>query len=342
MNNTKDELNQLNEYTPTLLERSIYEKSLSNCIDNAFKIHEKTNCKIIETTKSVTHCYFLLPNRQNTDCGYGDLAKIMLYSLVDYVIPRSKFQATKGLSSEIAKLHEEARKKFIDYWQYRKSLLDKGEITAEDFRRSGEAGEVFLFLLAEQILKLPQAICKMSLKTSGQMPIHGSDGLHIGLTEDKQKLALYYGEAKVYSDLNDAIRNCLESIKPYLLREDDSEDLNLLNTYCDFGSSETELALKDKLKNYFDPENKNHKLFTEIRGICLIGFNDQEAYVFDNLVETAKNVTEAANSWMSAFLKKVKENNLENCVMNVFFIPMSSVDTFRTTFAEVISGGIKL
>ena len=90
MSNLENELDILNNYIPILLERSNYKKSLHNCIDNAFKIHETTDYKIIEKTKTITHCYFLLPNQQHSDCGYEDLAKRMLYSLVNYVIPRSK------------------------------------------------------------------------------------------------------------------------------------------------------------------------------------------------------------------------------------------------------------
>ena len=132
MSVSENELYILNNYIPNLLERSDYEKSLHNCIDNAFKIHESTDCKAIENTRTITHCYFLLPNQQHSDCGYEDLAKRMLYSLVNYVIPRSKIQAANGQSEELIKLYEEAKKKFIDYWIYKKSLRDKGEITPEE------------------------------------------------------------------------------------------------------------------------------------------------------------------------------------------------------------------
>ncbi len=338
MSKLENELDILNKNIPDLLKRSDYESSLHNCIDNAFKIHESKDFKTIENTKTVTHCYFLLPNQQNSDCGYEDLAKRMLYSLVDYVIPRSKIHAANGKSAELIKLFEEAKKKLIDYWIYKKSLCDKGEITPEDCRRSGEEGEILLFLLAEQILKLPQAICKMSFKTSNKMPIHGSDGVHIGLTEDLQKLALHYGEAKIYANISDAIKNCIESIEPYLTKSDDGTDLNLLNTYCDFGNSDYEIALKEKLKNYFDPEHRKNKLFTEVRGICLIGFNDNNVYDYNNIEKTARNATEAASQWMQKFSEKVNEHKLENIVINVFFIPMSSVDKFRTTFTKIVGG----
>lgn len=49
----------------------------------------------------------------------------------------------------------------------------------------------------------------MNFKTSGKMHFHGADGIHIGLTEDNSKLALYYSEVKVYKDVDTAIKKCL-------------------------------------------------------------------------------------------------------------------------------------
>ena len=140
MENVKNELNTLNSYIPILLGRSNFEKSLHNCIDNAFKIHESIYKKIIENTKTITHCYFLLPNNDKTDCCYEDLAKRMLYGILDYVVPRSKIKAANGQNAELIKLYEEAKKKFIDFWIYKQTLLNKGEILPEDYRRSGEEG----------------------------------------------------------------------------------------------------------------------------------------------------------------------------------------------------------
>ena len=333
-----NELELLKNHMQILLERSDFDSSLNHCIENAFHLCEQVDKKEIEGTNTVTHCYFLLPNSQKSDCDYESLAEKMFDALVDYVIPRSKIQEADGLAVNFSKLQRIARKKFIDFWVYKKKLLDEKKISPTDFRRSGEGGEVLLFLLSEQILKLPQAICKMSFKTSGDMPIHGSDGIHIGLTEDGTKLALYYGEAKVHADLNEAIRDCVTSITPFLLKESDENDLFLLNTYCDFGNSDIEKSLKEKLKIYFDKEHRKYKLCTDIRGICLVAFNDKDSYSFNDIQDTSRKVTEASEKWINKFIVKVKENKLEQIVINVFFIPMSSVDAFRSSFARIVGG----
>ncbi|WP_139768605.1 HamA C-terminal domain-containing protein, partial [Salmonella enterica] len=79
---------------------------------------------------------------------------------------------------------------------------------------SGEGGELILFLFAEKFLKLPQIICKMNLKTNPEMHYHGADGVHIGVDNQSQKLCLYWGESKLYSDLTQAIYKCMKSISP--------------------------------------------------------------------------------------------------------------------------------
>ena len=338
MHKPKDELNILNDKIPKLLEHANYEDSLKNCIDNAFNIKESVSFKNIENIRTSAHCYFLLPNRQNTDCCYDDLANLLIDNLTSYVIPRSKIQEISGQGlAAFNKLHREAKKKFVDYWKVKKQLVEKGELD-EKTLNSGEAGEILMFLLAEQILNLPQAICKMSFKTSNSVHVHGSDGIHIGLTEDKSKLALYYGEVKIHKTLSDGIRESLLSITPLLLKNEDEEELNLLNLYSDFGKNGDEIILKEKLKNYFDPEHRNNKLLTEIRGICLIGFNDADAYKLNDIEKTAQKVIEKSEKWLTSFKQKIIDNKLEDISINVFFIPMTSVETFRTCFAQKLGG----
>lgn len=334
MMNVETGLSILDNKTPQLLGRSNYETSLKNCIENAFSLKESMNYKNIENIQTSAHCYFLLPNRQTTDCCYDDLTNLLIDNLTSYVIPRSKIQEIDiNNPAEYNKLHREAKKKFIDYWRVKKQLVEKGELDKKTLN-SGEAGEVLLFLLAEQILQLPQAICKMSFKTSNSVHVHGSDGIHIGLTEDKNKLALHYGEVKIYKTLSDAIRECLSSITPLLLKEEDEEELNLLNLYSDFGKNEDEVILKEKLKTYFDPEHRNNKILTEIRGICLVGFDEQDAYVLDDIDKTAEIIVQKSQNWLNSFKDKVVENKLEKIVINVFFIPMTSVENFRVFFAQ--------
>jgi hypothetical protein len=68
--------------------------------------------------------------------------------------------------------------------------------------RTGEAGELLLYLLTEWILKAPQILAKMGLKTNRDMPVHGTDGIHIGYAPDKKRFCFYWGESKLFEDVN--------------------------------------------------------------------------------------------------------------------------------------------
>ena len=108
--------------------------------------------------------------------------------MVDFAIPRSKIQEASdelkltGSSRRWARLTREASSLFTD------------------LAKTGEGGELILFVLAEHVFKLPQIICKMSLKTSGHVHYHGADGVHASVDSQDGSLCLHWGESKMYSD----------------------------------------------------------------------------------------------------------------------------------------------
>jgi hypothetical protein len=115
------------------------------------------------------------------------LAEFMRNAVADYAIPRSqlakaKARDTKYNSTEaVTALVEQARRSFTD------------------LAKTGEGGEMLLFLLAERFLKLPQVLCKMDLKTDSRMHYHGADGVYAGVTPEGV-LKHYWGESKIYKD----------------------------------------------------------------------------------------------------------------------------------------------
>lgn len=317
---SKNSLDQLNQILPTLIYES-YEESLKGSLVDLFEIKESESSKLIENTLTTAHCYFLRQNKKKSSFDYEDLIDIMLDNLANYVFSQSKLDSTKLSPPKYSKLSRKAKKKFTDYFK----KLEESSST------SGEGGELLLFLLAEQVLGLPQAIAKMSLKTSNNMHYHGLDGIHMGITQEN-KLALYYGESKIYQDRTQAITECLKSIKPMLERDEDSEDLDLLTSYFDLGKKNKDLA--EKLSIFFDQESFEHKELTEIRALCLVGFNA-------NCYETSKDETEVADkinqqieAWLKHFGTRLKDFSLEKIQMNVFFMPFPCVELFRNTFRD--------
>lgn len=167
-----------------------------------------------------------------------------------------------------------------------------------------------------------------------KMPIHGSDGIHVGLTEDGKNLAIYYSESKVYKNRTTAINKCLESIRPLLIEGKDELELELLND--NFDLTEENKELERALIDYFDYNHYKNKEFTEIRGICLIGFNEEECYSCLSRKEIAKNIAAQIEEWVKGFKMQVKINTLEKVFMHAIFIPFHSVDDFRKAFKKVI------
>ena len=82
--------------------------------------------------------------------------------------------------------------------------------------KTGEGGEILLYILTQDILKLPQLISKMSLKTSAKMHYQGADGVHFRYNRTTGNLELYWAEAKMYQNLNAALTNCFDSLKGFL------------------------------------------------------------------------------------------------------------------------------
>ena len=126
----------------------------------------------------------------------------MRNAVADYAIPRTKLAKAKARdikynsTEAVTALVEQARRSFTD------------------LAKTGEGGEMLLFLLAERFLKLPQVLCKMDLKTDTRMHYHGADGVYAGVTPEGM-LKLYWGESKIYKDAATAIKDCLASLAPF-------------------------------------------------------------------------------------------------------------------------------
>lgn len=332
--NNIETLNQFKEHIPYLLRGEDFHKSLEGCLANIFKITQNENCVKIDDINTNIHTYCLKPNFNKTDYCYEDLAQILFNQIIQYTIPKSEIEdaMATGNTSYVLELEEKAKRKYVDYWTNRNQIIKNEKLEKdESLSKSGEGGEELLFLLAEQILGLPQALCKMNLKSSGSMHFHGADGIHIGLTEDNSKLALYYSEVKINKEVKSAIKKCLNSVAPILKRDEKEKlELDLLNSYLDIGNN---IKLTKKLKEYFNPNRVECREYTEVRGLCLVGFNENKYDGYD-YEQNAKNIMPEIESWIEKFKTEKINKSIKDININVFFIPMTCVDTFRETFKK--------
>lgn len=285
----------------------------------------------VEGTKAVSHCYIL-----NLD-GNGrprtnDLAEFVALHMIDYSIPRKeietarKFDADNNTTTAILQLGKKA----------------KGLFTS--LKKSGEGGEMLLYMLVQEFLKLPQLICKMPLKTNPEVHYHGADGIHISAeldAEGKDVLCLYWGESKLYKDIGKAIGECVESLKDFLLSTGGSDaraerDLQLMQENINSLNDE---RLENLLVKYFDKNDpQSNKL--KFKGVCLVGF-DSKKYPSSANTETVDQVKTKIETEIEAWLKKVKTSitkhqTLESFEIHVFLVPFPDVQAFRDAFLKEV------
>lgn len=284
----------------------------------------ETNLEVEGVSVSV-HCYCLSVDA-NGRIKLARLAEFMRDGLVDYAIPKSKVAQARERDakfksgSAMSALHYEAKATFTD--------LDK----------SGEGGELLLFLLTERFLKIPQILCKMDLKTDTRMHYHGADGVY-GRIDAEGILNLYWGESKLYADATDAIRDCLASLSPFLV-EPDSEgaererDLVLLSDKADLSDT----ALTEALKRYF---KKSSPLSNRVRygGVALVGFN-ADFYPDETAEAVAADVAAGAKAALQNWIKNIKNRltieKIDKMQIEFFCVPVPSVDRLRAEFKKAL------
>lgn len=263
----------------------------------------------------------------------AEFAQFIYDKIIRYCIPRKKINEAFERFNEthderfITALHDQAKNLFV------KSLKSHGA-------QLGEPGELIAFIILEYFFNAPQIACKMFLKTSEKMPVHGSDSVHVRMTDDGESLELFWGEAKMYSELSNAMEEALNSIFSFLYgKEDDIEtrpprdrDIDIIKDHPNVENENMRVAL---LK-YFDPYEKESNHLKEIF-MCMLGFDyylynhiedrtdDAEVYFKTQYV---KKIKEA----ITLFEKKIKSKHLKDFEFSLVLLPFQSLDNFRKEF----------
>lgn len=251
------------------------------------------------------------------------LAKRLAEEVVSYCIPRRKIEDAQshllktGSPSRFSRLEAEA-----------KSLFTKLE-------NSGEGGELLLYFLLETYLGIPQILCKMDLKTSTNMHVHGVDGIHAQFLPNGN-LAVYWGESKIYKDFNGAVKDCFDSIAPFLTDTGSGpieRDIHLVRDNIDLGNRELSL----ELAKYFDNDH-THSHHLEVRGACLVGFSHEQYQSPFELDGTTvrPDLLNLMESWQEKITKRIKAKQVESFHIEIFCVPLPSADDFRAALRSAL------
>ncbi|WP_149496618.1 HamA C-terminal domain-containing protein [Roseiconus lacunae] len=254
-----------------------------------------------------------------------DFVTYIYHQIIPFCLPKQEIEDAqgKGHVHHVQDLCDKARNLFIKA---------RSKLSAS---RQGEPGELILYILLESVLLAPQVACKMYLKTSENMPVHGSDSVHARLLSDGETLQLVWGESKLYQSLSNAFDETLDSIASFIgsgaLRSPRDRDIDILRDHLAIGDA----VLKESLLRYFDPYCEESNKLTEIYA-CFTGFN---AAIFDkgNAPEDVEQQFKAkyAKRLQSAcdlFASKVESNNLSKLKFVLFLIPFEDVDAVRKKF----------
>lgn len=276
------------------------------------------------------------PFRQGNATIY-ELVTAVVQFLAHFALPRAEIAAVDNLYGQIAV--EDFKLKSLELFQSAVSMFKRANKATN---RNGEVGELLLYLLTEWILEAPQLIAKMSLKTNREMPVHGSDGIHVRYDKESSKLLFYWGESKLYADVGQAISAAVKSLSEALTPSSMQHELELVQRNINFAGLDAEA--KSAILRYLDPydeaSNQRHDVAT-----CLIGFDfdgfkqvsasdGASAEVKFCQLATAKLETLSAKIANALTGKGMGEHRLE-----IFFFPVPSVQELRDQFQEKIGWG---
>ncbi len=284
---------------------------------NSLDAYLRTVEHAIELVETQTKFYaHMIQLDGNGGVRLKDFIEFIARHIIEYVIPRNKIleadekDKKSKMHTHLMRLQSDAAKLFTP------------------LKKTGEGGEMLLFILGEVLLGLPQLFCKMSVKTSGGVHYHGADGVHAGVSQDG-KLELYWGESKLHKNYSGALDDCVASISPILKRENNAnhEDLLLLANHLNLA----EQTYTEAIKNILNKDNSEFNSVTYC-GLCLIGF-DKDLYAKETSSEA---IDEQCKKWKEDIAAKLKDKGLSEFKIHFFCLPFVSVQAFRDEFLRVM------
>lgn len=248
------------------------------------------------------------------------LANMLYTYIIDYCIS-AKNRPEPLTPRQSAKLTKEAR-----------NLFRHPEITDNSPDKTGEAGELLLYFLIESVLKAPQVVSKMELKTNHKDEVKGSDGIHARFNNAKGMVDFYFGESKLYKDSAAAITDAINSVDQFHDIEMYKHEFSMVTKHFKYVDKVTKDAITSLIIHGEPGPNAciNHA--------CLIGYDFKG---FNNLIGTTPS--ELLQDFLIKFqqdgdrLTKLLQKRFDHfekkhLCFDVFFMPFPSVVEFRNAF----------
>jgi hypothetical protein len=288
---------------------------------------------IVETECSALTLRLHYPAFRQRKPMVSELIDAVSMHIVNFCLPRKHVNDVHNLYGKVGS--EEFAQRFETLRQEAFDLFKRAHIATN---RNGEAGELILYLLTEWLLGAPQIIAKMSLKTNTEMPVHGADGVHVRYCSDTSRLYVYWGEAKLYQDVGDAITEATKSIAESLKDEKVKHEISLVKRYLDLSglASPAKAAMLSMLDPFGTGYVNRHDVIC-----CLIAFD------FDAFAAAQASEGDAEKEFRMLALAKLeevapkiaaalKDKGMAQQPVEMFIIPVPSVARLRELFQDKI------
>lgn len=256
--------------------------------------------------------------------------------IIDFCIPQREIQNAKQKFEETGdtglwvSLTEKARNLFIR--------------TVNQSKTGGEPGELILFIILRYVFGAPQLACKMHLKTSSNMPVHGTDAIHVLATEDDMQLI--WGEAKLYQQLSSALDQICSSIKGFVEETDTGvqrdRDIQILQDHISIPDG----PLKEKVLRYFDPYETDSNQVTETFA-CFAGFDYTALRNINTIAGTSDFQTQFEMQYLDRitsgcdlFAEKIRTQGLHDATFVILLLPFADVAELRAKFLRKLGVSI--
>jgi hypothetical protein len=270
------------------------------------------NIDDIEIDNAILRFHYIQFNPSN-EPKFDKLIDILLEHITHYSLSVSKRYKSNDEAYR-SRMYREARKLF------------------RNLSKTGELGEMILWFFLESILKAPQVVAKMDLKTNRNDEVKGADGIHVNITND-DILEIIFGESKLYKNLSSAITNAFESIEGFFDNKQYKREYSLITEHFKW--------LKDeqgtKVLNFISDKTDSDEV--KIKIACLIGFDWDEYKKLKNPTERLKLVEEfeelyedKAEEIEKSITKKFSSFKYAHYEFDFFFLPFKSVDEIRNNF----------
>lgn len=239
---------------------------------------------------------------------------------------KASYAAMKGLNDDARQ--EASNQLFLE-------AVDLFIKAQKNTKRSGEFGELIAYLLMEWVIGAPQVVAKMSLKTNPEMPVHGSDGIHLKYDAQADRLLVYFGESKSYEHVTAAIKDAVSSVATALAPEKIRHELMLVKQQFDLAGLPEEA--REPVLDFLNPLSASAQKRETIAVIFIAfdfkGFSALKSLDLDDVAPAfEKSLVDALAKHAQTLEAELKAAGIDHRRIEAFFLPVPKVADLRLAF----------